>query len=102
MHEFGFAQRFTCFIHVHRNIKDKLDECAIPSELTATILREIFSQRLGSVFPEGLVDSSDTEDYDNKLQHNMVKSWRNSDMPSTSDIDNHIWETQHIVNSMNF
>ena len=86
MHEFGFAEHLTCFIHVRRNIKDKLNECAIPSELTATILREIFGQRLGSVFQEGLVDSSDTEDYDNKLQH-MVESWRNSEMPSTSDID---------------
>ena len=30
------------------------------------------------------MDSSDTEDYDNKLQH-IVKSWRNSEMPSTSE-----------------
>ena len=40
MLEFGFAQHLTCFIHVRRNIKDKLDECAIPSELTTTILRD--------------------------------------------------------------
>lgn len=95
MHEFGFAQHLTCFIHVRRNIKDKLNECAIPPELTATILREIFGQRLGPVFQEGLVDSSDTEDYDNKLNH-LVESWRNSEMPSTSDIDKFVnWFMTH-------
>lgn len=72
MHEFGFAQHLTCFIHVRRTIKDKLYECAIPPELTATILREIFGQRLGFVFQEDLVDSSNTEDYDNKLQYNNI------------------------------
>ena len=35
------------------------------------------------------MDSSDTQDYDNKLQH-MVESWRNSEMPGTSDIDKFI------------
>lgn len=30
LHEFGFALHLTCFIHVRRNIKDKLSECTNP------------------------------------------------------------------------
>lgn len=86
MHEFGFAQHLSCFIHVRRNIKDKLHECAVSPELTAVILRDIFGQKFGAVFQEGLVDSSDTEDYDQKVEH-LVESWRNSEMSSTSDVE---------------
>ena len=32
-HEFHFAQHLTCFIHVRRNIKDKINECNLPSRL---------------------------------------------------------------------
>lgn len=63
MHEFGFAQHLTCFVHVRRSINGKLNECAILPNLTTTILRDIFGQKLGSVIQEGLVDSSNTEDY---------------------------------------
>ena len=52
LHEFGFAQHLTCFIHVRRNVKDKLSECTIPHDLTVAILQDIFGQRLGSVFQE--------------------------------------------------
>ena len=33
-HEFGFAQCLTCFIHVRRNIKAKLTEFNVPSQLS--------------------------------------------------------------------
>ena len=62
MHEFGFAQHLTCFIHVRRNIKDKLSECSIPHELAGVILNDILGQKLGTVFQEGLVDATDNDD----------------------------------------
>ena len=51
-HEFQFAQHLTCFIHVRRNIKDKINECNLPSRLANTILNDVFGQRLGSVYQE--------------------------------------------------
>lgn len=60
--EFGFAHHLTCFIHVRRNIKDKFTECGIPHDLSRGILNDIFGHKLGTVFQEGLVDSTDNND----------------------------------------
>ena len=54
-HEFGFSQHLTCFIHVRKNIKEKLNSCQVPSDVTLTILNDIFGHRIGSVFEEGLL-----------------------------------------------
>ena len=48
-HEFGFSQHLTCFIHVRKNLKDKLSECSIPS-LLQQILDDIFGKRLGGYY----------------------------------------------------
>ena len=66
-HEFGFAQHLTCFIHVRRNLKDKLAECNIPVDLSQKILDDVFRKKLGSVFVEGIVDASDDSDFQTKL-----------------------------------
>ena len=88
-HEFRFAQHLTCFIHVRRNIKNKINECNLPSRLANTILNDVFGQRLGSVYQEGLVDSVNSDDYDNKLQA-VIGSWRDAELQSTSDIEKFI------------
>ena len=51
-HEFGF-------IHVRRNLKDKLVECNIPVNLSQKILDDVFGKKLGAVFVEGNVDAAD-------------------------------------------
>ena len=89
LHEFGFAQHLTCFIHVRQNVKDKLNECGIPHDLSSSILNDIFGQRLGTVFQEGLVDCVDNDDFENKLEV-VVESWRSSSMSSGSDIEKFI------------
>ena len=66
-HEFGFAQHMTCFIHVGRNVKDKLRECNIPTQLSCEIL-DIFGKKVGSVYIEGLVDAQDCIDFDEKVE----------------------------------
>ena len=53
-HEFGFAQHLTCFIHVRRNIKNKLHERNIPSQLSIEILDDIFGKTVGATHVEGL------------------------------------------------
>ena len=54
-----------------------------------TILNDVFGQRLGSVYQEGLVDSVNSDDYDNKLQ-TVIGSWRDAELQSTSDIEKFI------------
>lgn len=37
-HEFQFALHLTCFIHVWKNIKEKLSECAVPGAVRNEVL----------------------------------------------------------------
>ena len=57
--EFGFAQHMTCFNHVRRNVKDKLHQCNILSQVSLDILDYIFGKKAGTVFIEGLRDIDD-------------------------------------------
>lgn len=61
--ELGFAQRLTLFIHVRRNIKERLNNSNVPSDVGRIVLDDIFGRRLGTVFGEWLVDSPDGEDF---------------------------------------
>ena len=88
-HEFGFSQRLTCFIHLRRNLKEKLAECNCPVSLSQKILDDVFGKKLGSVFIEGLVDASDDCDFQNKLD-GLVESWRRCESPSTANIEKFI------------
>ena len=85
-HEFGFSQCLTCFIHLRRNLKDKLAECNYPVSLLQKILDDVFSKKLGSVFIEGLVDASDDCDFQNKLD-GLVESWCRCESSSTANIE---------------
>ena len=42
-YEFGFVQRLTCFIYVRCNVKDKLADCNIPSELAHKTLNDVLA-----------------------------------------------------------
>lgn len=55
----------TCFIHVCQNVKDKLQECNIPTQLSIDILDDTFGKKVGSVYMyiEGLVDAEDSHDF---------------------------------------
>ena len=79
-HEFGFSQHFrTCFIHVRRNFVKflrKLNECHISANVAKVVLDDIFGQHLGATFNEGLVDSSDSDDFRCKLE-SLLSKWHN-------------------------
>lgn len=47
-HEFGFSQHLTCFIHVRKNIKEKLRECCLSSQSSDEILNDILGKKMGS------------------------------------------------------
>ena len=84
-HEFGFSQHLTCFIHVRRNIKDKLNECHISANVAKVVLDDIFGQHLGATFNEGLVDSSDSDDFRCKLE-SLLSKWHNLETTSSADM----------------
>ena len=86
MHEFGFAQHLTCFIHVRRNVKERLHVCNVPTLHSTEILDDIFGRKLGTVYIEGLVDACDTIDLDSKVEK-AVSKWRSFDHPSTTDLE---------------
>jgi len=49
MQEFGLAQHLICFIHVRRNVKEKLRVYNIPTQHSMEVLDDIFGKRLGTV-----------------------------------------------------
>ena len=85
-HEFGFAQHLTCFIHVCRNVKDKLNECNISSQLVIEILDDVFGKKIGTLYVEGLVDADDIDDFDAKLESLLTK-WKSHEVATTSTSD---------------
>ena len=93
-HELGFAQHVICFNHMRRNVKDKLHQCNIPSQINQDILDDKFGKKAGTVFIEGLVDARDTIDFDAKLE-DFREKWGSLDT-STSDMEGLLqWFTTH-------
>ena len=63
-----------------------MSKCSIPSEAAKLILDDIFGRRLGSIFEEGLVDASDDDDFQMKLDA-LLEKWRNLGMSSSADVE---------------
>jgi len=57
-----------CQEYFQKNIKEKLTNCNIPSDVALKVLNDVFGYRMGTVFQEGLVDSADAEDFQVKLE----------------------------------
>ena len=96
-HEFGFAQHMTCFIHVQRNVKDMLHKCNIPPQNGNDIIDDIFGKRFGSTYVEGLVDASDSIDFQEKVEK-ILEKWRNLSVPSSANVERFIsWFLNHKV-----
>jgi hypothetical protein len=88
-HEFSFSQHLTCFIHVQRNIKEKLNTSSIPCDVARLVLDDIFGRKLGTVYEESLVDASDVDDFQAKVE-SLLSKWRNHDMSSSADMEGFI------------
>ena len=87
-HELRFSQRLTCFIHVRRNIKDKLKDCNVPMDLSQKILDDIFGKTCDGILIERIMDTSEN-DFDAKVQ-SLVQSWRSHAVPSGAKVDRFI------------
>ena len=88
-HELSYAQHLTCFIHVRRNIKDKLSSCAVPTNESKKILADIFGRQIGDTFVEGLVDALDDAEFQTKLD-SYVKAWQEIAVPSSADMSSFV------------
>ena len=94
-HEFGFAQHLTCFIHVRRNIKEKLRDCCMSNESSDEILSDILGKKMGSVYVKGLVDAQDNKDFEVKMDK-LIDKWRSFSQSSSSDLESFIgWFLEH-------
>ena len=74
LHGFPFAVHLTCFIHVHRNLKDELAKRSFPCDLKATIIDDIFGKKVGTTLYEGLVDVNSETEFDDKLEQ-LLSKW---------------------------
>ena len=68
------ATHLTCFTHCRGNIKRKLRELCVPSEVISEYLFEIFGGQRGTTYVEGLVDASSDKDFDRMLS-NLEDVW---------------------------
>ena len=66
-HEFGFAIHLLCAIHLRRNVKQHMQSCNFPDEHRCQTLDDIFGTKRGSVYLEGLIDASLTDEFDSSL-----------------------------------
>ena len=85
----------TCFIHVRRNVKDKLRECNIPTQLSTDILDDIFGKKVGSVYVEGLVDAQDSHDFQAKVKR-LIERLQDVSLPSQANMERFVtWFQKH-------
>ena len=63
-HNFPSAKHLRCFIHLRRNIAEKLKNRGIPSSTSDEFLADIFGKHTGTTYEEGLVDSKHESDFD--------------------------------------
>ena len=66
-HVFRYAIHLTCFNHFRRNLKQKLQEDGFSTTAISEIVDDVMGCRKGSVFCEGLVDSNNQEEFQQKL-----------------------------------
>jgi hypothetical protein len=85
-HELRYSQNLTSFIHVCRNITEKLRKCNIPAKTSQQILHDIFGRKMGTVTQEGLVDASDADDFNNKCLA-VIEKWKTMDVRLSSSTD---------------
>ena len=77
------ASHLLCFTHCRENIKRKLRELRIPSNVASDYLMEIFGGQQGTTYIEGLADSISEADFDEKLS-TLQKVWDERESPFCS------------------
>ena len=60
---FPWALQLQCFLHMCRNIKNKLNDLNVSTASSFIIMEHIFGKSDGTAFQEGLVDAPDAEQF---------------------------------------
>ena len=68
-HNFNSSKQLRCFIHLKRNIAEKLKERGIANPDAQEFLADIFRKHCGTRYQEGLVDSNNQEDFESRPEN---------------------------------
>ena len=79
-HSFPFAVQLRCFIHMKKNMAEKLKEYGFPTSVGQEILSDIFGKHCGSTYSEGLVDATSVQDFNERLAK-CEEDWNGHEMP---------------------
>ena len=79
-HSFPFAVQLRCFIHMKKNMAEKLKEYGFPTSVGQEILSDIFGKHCGSTYSEGLVDATSVQDFNERLAK-CEEDWNGREMP---------------------
>ncbi len=79
-HSFPTAVQLRCFIHMKKNVAEKLKECGLPTSVAQEIISDIFGKHCGSTYSEGLVDATSVEHFDERLAK-CEEVWNAREMP---------------------
>ena len=77
-HEFAGSVHLQCFIHMRRNIKDKLHNLRVCEGTVQVILGDIFGRNVEMQQVDGLVDAESEEEFDKGTQI-LCKKWQHFD-----------------------
>ena len=79
-HNFPFALQLRCFLHLKRNVEEKLHSIGIPKQTSEVFVADIFGKQVGAVYKEGLVDRRSEEAFDVALQQ-LENVWNTREQP---------------------
>lgn len=77
-HEFPGSVNLQCFIHVRRNIKDKLQELHVCEGTVQVVLRDIFGRQVELEQMDGLVDAVSEKEFDEGVKY-LCQKWQQFD-----------------------
>ena len=67
-HNFSFAIQLRCFLHLKKNVEQKLKELGLPTQVAQEFVFDIFGKRVANTYQEGLVDSKSVEEFNDRLK----------------------------------
>ena len=84
-HELTDSIHLQCFIHVRRNIKDRLHELHVREGTVQVILGDIFGQDVELERMDGLVDAESDEEFDEGVQF-LCQKWQQFDLVESGPV----------------
>ena len=77
---FTEADHLRCFVHMKRNVKEKLSEVSVSQEVANQYMFDIFGKVVNGIYTGGLVDASSPEEFDELLEQ-LKDLWNQRELP---------------------